>query len=85
MFKLRHESVGNLVKMTQLALTAVAQLVGHHPTERNVASWIPSQGTHLGCGFGTWSGRVWEETDQCFFLTLIFSPSRSPSLPSLYK
>ena len=38
------------------ALTWVARLVGHCPTKQKFTSSIPSQGTHLGCGFGTWLG-----------------------------
>ena len=34
-----------------LALTSVAQLVGHRLKKRSVAGLIPGQGTCLGCGF----------------------------------
>ena len=43
------------LKMTNirsiLALTGVAQWVGHRPAKQKVASSILSQGTCLGCGF----------------------------------
>ena len=41
-----------------LALTGVAQLVGHCPTNQKVASLILGQGTSLGGGPGPWLG-VW--------------------------
>ena len=42
----------------------------------------PGQGTCRCCGFGPQSRCVWEATDQCFFLTLIFL-SLAFSLPPL--
>ena len=35
----------------RVALTGVAQWVGHPPRQRRVASLIPHQGTRLGCRF----------------------------------
>ena len=40
----------NDVKVT--ALAGMAQWIEHWPTNQRVAGWIPSQGTHLGCGQG---------------------------------
>ena len=34
------------------ALAGVAQWIEHRPANWKAASWIPSQGTHLGCGPG---------------------------------
>lgn len=39
---------------------------------QKVTGSIPSQGTHIDCGFKLQSGCVWEATDQCLFLTLMF-------------
>ena len=49
-----------------VALTGVAQLVGHHPTKRKVAGSIPDSGTCLCCRFGPWWGHMQEATDQFF-------------------
>ena len=49
-----------------------------HPMHQKAASLVPSQGTYPGCGFNPQLGRMWETTDQCFSLTLMFL---SPSLP----
>ena len=54
------------------ALTGMAQLVELHPTKRKFTGSIPSQGTHLSCGFSNRSGCIQEETDECFSLTLMF-------------
>ena len=61
------------------ALTRVAQLVGHHPAKRNVASSIPSKGTSLGCRFGIslQLGCVREATG--FSLTSMFLSLSFPS------
>ena len=53
-------------------LTGVAQGVGCHPADQKVTNLIPSQGTCLDRGFGPQLERVWEATDQCFSLTLMF-------------
>ena len=42
------------------------------PIHQNAVGSIPSQVTYLGCGFDPWWGHVWEATDQCFSLTLMF-------------
>ena len=55
-----------------LALTGVAQLVGHHLRKQKAASLIPGQGTCLGCGFSPWVGSIQQASDQCFSLTLMF-------------
>lgn len=35
-------------------------------------SWLEChQDTYPGCGFDSWSGHVWEETNQCFTLSLL--------------
>ena len=39
-----------------VALTGVAQWVGHCPTNPKVTSSIPGKGTRLGCGPGPWLG-----------------------------
>ena len=56
------------------SLTSEAQLVGHHPAKWKVTGSIPGQGTHLGFGFGLWSGCAWEATNRCFSLNNLFSP-----------
>ena len=48
--------------------------------KRKIAGLIPGQGTCLGCGPGSRLGGMWEASDQCFSLTLMFL-SLSPSLP----
>ena len=58
-----------------VALTGVAQLVGHHPARQKAASSIPQWGTCLGCGFSPWRGHIQEAANQCF------SPPLSLSLP----
>ena len=45
-----------------LALTGVAQLVGHHSAKQRVAGSILDQGTCLGCRFGPRLGSVPEAT-----------------------
>ena len=46
-----------------------------------LAGLLPSQSTCLGCRFDPRSGRIWEATDLCFSLTLMFlSLSPSPFL-----
>ena len=45
---------------------------------QHVASLIPGLGTHLHCGFNPRLERIWEATDRCFSLTLMFD---SLSLP----
>ena len=47
----------------ELAMTGVAQLVGHHSTKGNVAGSIPGQDTGLGCSFGPPSRHVREATN----------------------
>ena len=42
---------------------------------------LPRQGTHLGCRSGPWLECIWEATNQCSCLTLMFL-SLSSSLPS---
>ena len=44
------------VKILCAALTIMAQRVGHHPANREVASSIPGQGAYLGCRPGPWLG-----------------------------
>ena len=57
-----------------LALTGVAQLVGHCPAKQKVVDLIPSQGTCLGYGFGPQVG-MHKRGNQCF----------SPSFPLSLK
>ena len=66
---------GRMNNRNSRALISAARLVGWHPAKQKVASFIPVQGTYLGCRFATQLGHVPEATDQCF------SPSLSPSLP----
>ena len=65
-------------------LAGVAQLVGRCPVKQKVPVLIPSQSMCLGCGFGAWSGAVWNATSRCFSLTPTF-PSFSPSFPLSLK
>ena len=39
-------------KKLEIALAGVAQWSEHRPANQRVSSWIPSQGTCLGCGPG---------------------------------
>ena len=65
----------------------VAQLVGASSIHKKVVGLIPSQDTHLGCGFNPRSLQVGETTDQClplsFSLSLFLTFSLPPFLPSL--
>ena len=63
-----------LIETHYLALTSVAQLVGHCPAEREAAGSIPGQGNMPGL-----QALTQEATNQCF------SPSPSPSLPLSLK
>lgn len=66
---------GNMLKNKWiLALTDVAQWVGHHTANQKVASSVLGQGTFLGlgCGPGPPIGGVWEATSGCFFPSLPF-------------
>ena len=76
-----HRKMNLLVKFKKwnAALPGVAQLAGHHPTQRKVAFLIPGWGT---CGFGPWSRRVREATTGHFSPTLMFL---SLSLPLSLK
>ena len=70
-----------LYKMVMIALTSVAQFVGHPYTKQKVTSSIPSEGTCLGYGFSPQWGHVREATYRCFSFTSVFL-SLSFSLPS---
>ena len=73
------------------ALASVAQLVGASSSNQKVVDLIPGDGTFLGTGFDPGPGLgvydpqsrcVWEATNQCFSLTLIFLSLSLPlSLP----
>ena len=68
-------------KNVEVALTGVAQWVGHHPTNRKFSGSIPGHSTCLGCGPGP-QLVAWEK--QLIDVSLAhrsFSPSISPSLP----
>ena len=66
-----------VVILKSFALAGVAQWIECQPVNQRVTGSIPSQGTCLGCGPGTWWGphKRQPRTD--------VSLSRSPSLPSL--
>ena len=51
-------------------------LLEHWTAHQKVAGLIPGKDTYLGCRFNPQSGHVREATDQCFFLTSIFSLSQ---------
>ena len=51
------------VSKHRIALTSVAQWVGHHLAKQKATGSVPNQGTCLGCGFGPWSGHLQEVTD----------------------
>ena len=61
-----------LAERRSKALTSVAPVVGHTPAKRKVASWIPGQGTCLGCGFGPWLGAYEKQINRCSSLTLMY-------------
>ena len=44
----------------------------HHPLHQKVGGSIPSRDIYLGCVLDLQSGCMWEATDECFFLTLMF-------------
>ena len=48
-----------------MGLTRVAQLAGVSSRELKIAGSVPRQGMCLGCGFGPWSGRMWEAAGAC--------------------
>ena len=55
--------------------TALVVLLSHLkrcPMHQKVSGSIPGQDTYVGCGFPHSLGCVWEATDQCFSLTLMF-------------
>lgn len=56
--------------------------VGHRPSKCKVASLIPSQGTHLGCGFGPGSGHIVTRGNPLMFVSHV-EASLSLSPPSL--
>ena len=58
------------VKDDGLALTGVAQIVGRHRANRNVAGLIPGRGTCLGCVFGPQGSA---RGNRSMFLSLPFS------------
>ena len=64
------------VKTDVMALTGVAQLVGHRPAKQKVTGSVPGQGTCLGYGFCLLSGSVREASKQasnpCFSFTSMF-------------
>ena len=68
------------------SLNGVAQWVGSHPANQKVTSWIPGEGTCLGCWPGPQLG-VQEATDPCFSCTWMFLllPFSLPSLLSKNK
>ena len=83
-FKLPEWStVIHLLNIQLFALTSVAQLTGRHPASQRSPVWfgwghMPRLWVH------PWLGHVWEETDWCFSLTLMFpSLSFSPQPLSL--
>ena len=45
-------------KIKLVALTGVAQWVGHRPMDQKVTCSIPGWGTCLGCGPSAWLGYV---------------------------
>ena len=66
-------SLNQTVKASEfLALTGVAQWVGHSPRKQKVAGSIPCQGTCLGWRFHSQLGQIQEAADWCFSVTLIF-------------
>lgn len=74
------QNIKKIIKIYMyLALTRVVQLVGSHPSRQKFTSWIPAQGTLLGCGSVPQSGPVQEASDQCF------SPPLPSSLPFSLK
>ena len=57
-------SIKLLFKVSSVALTRVAQLIGHCPTKRKVASLIPGQDTCPCCEFSPWF--IQDAADWCF-------------------
>ena len=61
----------------------MAQLVGVSFPTPEVAGLIPGQDAYLGCGLDPLLEHKWEASNQCFFLTLMFSfLPLTPSTPS---
>ena len=58
------------VKTDLMALTGVAQLVGHRPAKQKVTGSVPGQGTCLGYGFCLLSGSVREASKQAIHVSL---------------
>ena len=66
------EKAGAGVESEQRVLAGWLSWVECHPVHQKAENVIPSHCTHLGCGFGPWSGRIQNAADQCFSLTLMF-------------
>ena len=66
----------------RLALTGVAQWVGHWPANLKFASLTPSQGTcWLGCWLGPWSEACKRQPMDVSFTLGCFFPYLSPACP----
>ena len=65
-------------KNKQTALAGVAQWIEQGPANQGVASWIPGQGTCLGCSTGTQEGA--RERQPCIDVSL---PLFLPPFPSV--
>ena len=50
----------------------VAQLVGTPSRTQKIVGSIPGQGAYLGWGFEPQLGYIWQTTDRCFSLSLMF-------------
>ena len=66
--------LNNFLK-SDVALTCVAQWVGHHPANKKVAALIPGQDTHLGCRPGPGLGACERQVISVSLAHRRFSPS----------
>ena len=73
------------VNVSDVALTSVAQSVGHHPAKRKATSSIPGQGTFLGRRLVPSSVPYKKQGINAFLSLPRFFPSLSPSLPLSLK
>ena len=68
-----------------LALAGRLSWLGCHPMHQKVVGSIPSQGTHLGCGFNPWLGHLREATNQCLPPSAHLPPSHPLPLSKISK
>ena len=84
-WKLVRKASYSAIRSIRLALTGVAQWVGHCPANQKVASSITSQGTCLSSRPGPWLEACKRQPINVSLAHIYFSPSLSPSFPLSLK